>query len=97
LIRGRTIRWLARASTDFQKIAEYYRVNAPSLEHQTVSAIYEGIDSLAIYPMIGSPTAIQDTRRLVVEGTPYTVVYRLRKDVVEILRIRHGARAPLKL
>lgn len=32
------------------------------------------------------------TRELVVAGLPYIIIYRAKEDVVEILRIWHGAR-----
>lgn len=90
------VRWMPRAVADFEKIAEYYRLNAPAVERHILLAIYEGIGSLAAFPHKGRPTSILDTRRLVIVDTPYAVTYRLRGSAIQILRIRHGARKPLK-
>jgi plasmid stabilization system protein ParE len=40
--------------------------------------------------MLGRFGSVEETRELVVAGTPYIVVYRVTRRV-EILRIRHGA------
>jgi toxin ParE1/3/4 len=41
--------------------------------------------------MIGRQGRVGGTRELVVQGTPYIVVYRVHDDV-EILAVVHGAR-----
>ena len=33
------------------------------------------------------------TRELIVGGTPWIIVYRARADVVEIIRLLHGAQS----
>ena len=33
------------------------------------------------------------TRELIVGGTPWIIVYRVRADVVEIIRVLHGAQS----
>lgn len=43
-------------------------------------------------PNLGHPGDWRDTRELIVTGTPYRVVYRVRAPVIELLRIIHGAR-----
>ena len=43
-------------------------------------------------PELGRPGRVPGTRELVVLHTPYIIPYRVREDVVEILRIFHGAR-----
>jgi toxin ParE1/3/4 len=43
-------------------------------------------------PGLGRPGRVEGTRELVVANTPYLVSYRVRNNVVEILRVFHGAR-----
>jgi plasmid stabilization system protein ParE len=40
---------------------------------------------------MGRPGRISGTRELVITGTPFVAVYRVRADAVEILRFLHGA------
>ena len=47
---------------------------------------------LAANPALGRAGRVPTTRELVVSPTPYLIVYRVRSETVEILRIFHGAR-----
>ncbi len=42
-------------------------------------------------PSMGRPGRKEETRELVVSGTPYFVPYRVRNDHLVILRVLHGA------
>ena len=53
--------------------------------------IYERIDSLTAFPLLGRPGRAGDTRELVIPGLPYLAVYRLKGDVIEVSRVLHGA------
>jgi toxin ParE1/3/4 len=46
---------------------------------------------LADFPHLGRVGRRQGTRELVFTPLPYIVVYRVKKDAVQILRIWHGA------
>jgi len=41
---------------------------------------------------IGRPGRVPGTRELVIARTPFTVPYRLQGEVLQILRVLHGAR-----
>ena len=41
--------------------------------------------------MVGRAGEPEGTRELVVTGTPYVLQYRLRPELVEIVRVLHGA------
>ena len=53
--------------------------------------IYERIDSLTAFPLLGRPGRAADTRELVIPGLPYLAVYRVKGDVIEVSRVLHGA------
>ena len=91
-----SIRWMARALTDFGKIASYYRQEAPAFERKMMTEIFSAVSSLGEYAWKGPSTGIRDTRSLLVADTDYVVTYRVKRDVVEIVRIRHGAMRPLR-
>jgi len=54
-------------------------------------SIHRRIDLLAEFPEYGRTGRKPDTRELVFSGLPYFAVYRIHEDVVEIVRILHGA------
>ena len=72
--------------------AEYIAKNNPPAAERVVTAIVESTERLRKYPAIGRPGRVLGTRELVVSGTPYIVPYRVRGDVVEIVRVFHAAR-----
>jgi plasmid stabilization system protein ParE len=47
------------------------------------------VAELETFPALGRPGEKKGTRELV--SAPYVIVYRLHKDVAEILHIWHGA------
>ncbi len=47
--------------------------------------------ALTDHPKIGRVGRVEGTRELVINRTPYVVVYRLTAERVEILRVLHGA------
>lgn len=53
--------------------------------------IVETVSALAYYPKMGRPGRDESTRELVVSGTPYIAVYRLRERV-DVITIFHAAR-----
>jgi toxin ParE1/3/4 len=49
-------------------------------------------DMLAQHPRMGREGRVVGTRELVIGGSPFIVVYRVKKTSIEILRLLHGAR-----
>jgi toxin ParE1/3/4 len=54
-------------------------------------AIDDGFALVKKFPELGRTGPRPDTRELVFTGLPYVAIYRIREDVIEILRILHGA------
>ncbi|MDR2726446.1 MAG: type II toxin-antitoxin system RelE/ParE family toxin, partial [Deltaproteobacteria bacterium] len=46
------------------------------------------------FPESGRPGRVPGTRELVIAGLPYLLPYRVRNDVVEILRFFHTSQKP---
>jgi len=86
------IRWTEPAASDFTRICDYIRDHdAPVTARRVALTIYESVKSLARFPHRGRPGRRQGTRELVLFPLPFLAVYRIRGDVIEILRILHGA------
>lgn len=83
--------WTRRARRNLDDIGDYIAQDEPAAAERIVRHIVERASGLAIYPLIGRVGRVEGTRELVITGTPYIVIYRV-KERVEILRVRHGAR-----
>jgi toxin ParE1/3/4 len=53
--------------------------------------VYEAVGSLLQFPHFGRSGRKRGTRELVLSGLPFLAIYRVRKGVIEIARILHGA------
>lgn len=85
------IRWLSDAVGDLIEISDYIANDNPNAARDIAVRIKHGIDSLKEYQSIGRPGRVEGTRELVVSGLPYIIPYRVKNNVVEILRVLHGA------
>jgi toxin ParE1/3/4 len=86
------IRWTKPAERDFANICDYTEEhNGPALARQTALRMHQGIGSLAEFPRLGRPGRKPGTRELVFSALPFLAIYRVREEVVEIIRILHGA------
>jgi len=57
-----------------------------------VKTIFAVVDRLARHPAMGRAGRVPGTRELVVSGTPYVIPYRVRGEVLEVLRVFRAAR-----
>ena len=86
------IRWTEPAAGDLTCICDYInKHDGQEAARRVALRIYEGIGSLTQFPRRGRLGRKPNTRELVISGTPFLAVYRIREDVIEISRIVHGA------
>ena len=83
--------WLPRASAALDHQLDYIADRNPSAALKVGAAVIGSIDRLREFPFLGRSGRAQGTRELVVSGTPYVVIYRVRSNSVLILRLLHGA------
>jgi toxin ParE1/3/4 len=65
----------------------------PPRPGNAVQRIQAAVDQLAEYPSMGRVGRVPLTRELIIGGTPWMIVNRVRADVVEIIRVLHGAQS----
>lgn len=87
----RGVRWTRRARRRLDEIGSRISEDNPPAATRVVAAIAYGIAQLREAPSRGRPGRIQNTRELVIVGTPYLVAYRVHTNDIEILTIQHGA------
>lgn len=82
------VRWLRQALANLDAIGEYIARDNVVAAAETVLRILDAVDQLAVGPSvhIGRPGRVPATRELVV--TPNCLVpYRVKGDVIEVLRV----------
>ena len=71
----------------------FQKAPAPGLAAAvTATTLAQGAGASASIAALGKAGRVAKTRELVVAGTPYIVIYRVKDNRLEILRIFHGAR-----
>jgi toxin ParE1/3/4 len=87
------IRWLRTALGNLDHHANYIAENDPIAARNAVQRIQAAVDQLAEYPSMGRIGRVPLTRELIIGGTPWIIVYRVRADAVEIIPVLHGAQS----
>jgi len=85
------IRWTERATRDLDAIEAYIETDDPAAAVRVILRILGAVEHLADHPHLGHPGRVEGTRELVIAQLPYIVPYRVRGNVLEILRVLHAA------
>jgi toxin ParE1/3/4 len=85
------LRWTIPATNDLYRIVQHIQEDNPAAALDVAQALYDGCSSLETFCYRGRKGRIDGSRELVFSGLPYIAVYRIQHEIVEILRIYHGA------
>lgn len=85
--------WLTRAQRELSAIRAYIAANNPQAAERMAAQIVEASLQLEQHPHMGRRGLIFDTREWVIY--PYILIYRVRQDRIEVVRVIHGARRRL--
>ena len=87
------ILWSPEAIEDLNSLRAYIAQDNPSAARVAALHIAQQIEQLlSDNPQMGRPGRVPGTRELVIPKTPFIVPYRLQRNVIQILRVYHGAR-----
>jgi toxin ParE1/3/4 len=84
------LKWTQRALRQLLDAQEHIARENPTAAKQVVERIATAASRLLHYPMMGRVGRISGTHELVVNRTPYFIVYVLMGDTVQIVRVLHG-------
>ncbi len=73
------------------EIRTYIGVDNPHAASRMAANLLQAGNALEELPNRGRPTGLADIRELVVPGTSYLLVYRVKEEEVQILRVWHCA------
>lgn len=85
------VNWTVKAGSDREAAIDYIAQDSPAAALSQLNEIEGQTDRLAEFPKLGRPGRVKGTRELVVNRTPFIIVYRIRGGIVQILRLLHGA------
>ncbi len=84
------VKWLRKALRNLEQ-AHRHISDDPEAAMRTMMRIQAAVSQLEEFPCMGRTGRVEGTRELVIANTPYLVVYRLKGDIVEILRVLHAS------
>jgi len=90
------IKWLRTALKNFDDEVSYIAGDDPAAARLVARRIVETVALLSTQPAMGRPGRVSNTRELLVPKTRYLIPYRVRRGVIEILRLFHASRRPPK-
>jgi toxin ParE1/3/4 len=84
--------WRKGAQDDLNCVFDYVLQADPQAAVRLFETIRSKIERLAEFPGLGRPGRVENTRELVIAGTPYLVAYTVdpRLGAVIVLRVLHG-------
>ncbi len=86
------VRWTKIATSDLTHICDYTNARFGALQARRAAlTIHNAADSLREMPLLGRIGRKAGVRELPLDGLPFLIIYRFREEVVEIVRILHGA------
>jgi plasmid stabilization system protein ParE len=81
------------AARELEEAADFYDIEQPGLGTEFVDAVYKALGDLLEFPK-SCPVLLGETRRLVLERFPYSVLYWVDGDTLAVSAIAHHRRRP---
>ena len=85
--------WSPLALARLQEIRAYVALDNPAEAERLATRIVAVVEALRNHPHLGRAGAEPGTRELIIGGTPYTVLYRVRGKRIIISTIWHAAQS----
>jgi addiction module RelE/StbE family toxin len=82
--------WTRTAIRDLSNAKEYIGRDNPGAAREIASKIVDAAERIIQFPEVGRAGKVSGTRELVVPGTQYLIVYRMKKNAIHFLRVLHG-------
>ena len=86
-----TLHWTPAATSHLRSTHEYVAQDSARAAQALIDRIFS-VTERRDFPRMGGEGRVEDTRELVIAGTPFVVVYRLCRNRVDVLAVFHAAR-----
>ncbi len=88
------VRYTRRAEADLDAILKHLEQHSSGAARTVARSFSQAIEVVANHPRSGASTRRPQVFVKIVPNYPYKIFYRLGKDSIDILHIRHSARRP---
>ena len=82
--------WTDQAKSDLAAQIRYIATRDREAAQRLRVRVHNAVTSLQDMPRRGRPGTVEDTRELIIPGTPYIAVYGIVADIIEIYHVYHG-------
>lgn len=89
----RSARFVPAARREFLAEIAYYNQEQPGLGARFTAAVEEAAARALAFPHAGSPAA-GNTRRMLLQGFPFSIVYRDETSGIVVFAVAHQSRRP---
>ncbi|ABF43778.1 plasmid stabilization system [Candidatus Koribacter versatilis Ellin345] len=72
---------------------DYVRSENPKAANRILDEIVAAAELLGKHPRLGRTGRVAGTRELVISGTPFLLMYRIKGEAVQILAVLHAKRS----
>ncbi|MGM3306342.1 type II toxin-antitoxin system RelE/ParE family toxin [Anabaena sp. WFMT] len=86
------IKWLHRALRNLEQAHSYVLKENPKAAQELILKIQNAANQLKNYPFMGKSGRVENTRELIISNSSYILIYRIKEETVEILRILHTSK-----
>jgi addiction module RelE/StbE family toxin len=86
------LEWTPSALNDLDAAGAFIATENPRAARAIAIRVRTAVEYLTQHPALGRGGRVRGTRELVISGTPFIVVYRVRFDIIQLLRVLHHAR-----
>ncbi len=87
------LKWLLSALNNLTDEADFIAQENLSAAREFFNHVMASVEQLSQHPHLGRKGRINGTRELVITRYPYIVPYRIKHNVIVILRVLHTARS----
>lgn len=88
------IKWLRKAIANLEAEFRYIAEDDPQAAERFVNEVWRITLLLKEQPAMGREGRVPETRELILHNYPYIIPYRVRNNIIQILRVFHTHRKP---
>jgi toxin ParE1/3/4 len=82
-----------QALAEAQAAYEWYAARSPTAAEAFMTELDEAIDQIQEFPNAGV-VHLSGSRRQVMRRFPFSVIYREREEIIQVVAVAHGRRRP---
>ena len=85
-------KWIRLALRDLDEVEAYIARDNPAAAAEVALNIARAVSLLQEQPGLGRAGRVSGTRELVIPDSPFIVPYRVKDNIVQVLRVYHASR-----